>query len=92
MIRNKYELKEAKKRLRQREADAKGKIVSNWKALKSSLRPKSLLAGQFDHKPPSENGEDSLLVNIFSYSAALLGRRLGEIAEEKLGEMFKKEE
>ena len=91
MIRNKYELKAEKKRLRQREKELKGQIVSNWKAIKSTLRPKNLISSHFAEKSIPQNSEDSLLVNIFSYGAAILGRKLGEKAEEKLNDFLKKD-
>jgi len=91
MIRNKYELKAEKKRLRQREKELKGQIVSNWKAIKSTLRPKNLISSHLSEKSIPQNGEDSLLVNIFSYGAAILGRKLGEKAEEKLHDFLKKD-
>ncbi len=91
MIRNKYELRQEKKRLRDREKELKNKIASDWKELKTTLRPKNLLVSQLNEKSIPHNGDDSLLVNIFSYSAALLGRKLGEKAEEKLGDFFNKE-
>jgi|WetSurMetagenome_2_1015567.scaffolds.fasta_scaffold1016906_2 hypothetical protein len=92
MIRNKYELRQEKKRLRDKEKELKGKISYSWKELKNSIRPKNLIASQLDNQGIPHDDKDSILVNIFSYSAALLGRKLGERAEEKLGDMFRKEE
>ena len=91
MIRNKAELRQEKKRLRQREKELKSQIVSNWKAIKNTLRPKNLISSHLAEKSIPQNGEDSLLVNIFSYSAAILGRKLGEKAEEKLNDFLKKD-
>jgi len=91
MIRNKAELRQEKKRLRQREKELKSQIVSNWKAIKYTLRPKNLISSHLAEKSIPQNGEDSLLVNIFSYSAAILGRKLGEKAEEKLNDFLKKD-
>jgi len=90
MIRNKYELRQEKKRLKQKEADLKNQIISNWREIKSSLQPKKLLSNQFNGKASSQDDSDSIFVNILSYSGALLGRKLGEKAEEKLGDFFDK--
>ena len=91
MIRNKYELKAEKKRLRQKEKELKSSIVSNWKELKNTFGPKSLLSGSSGSNGAPANDSDSILVNIFSYSGALLGRKLGEKAEEKLGDFLRKD-
>ena len=89
MIRNKYELRQEKKRLRQREKELKNKIVSDWHDLKSTLRPNNLLSnGLSRHNGIPGNDEDSLMVHIFSYAASILGRKLGEKAEEKLAGFF----
>lgn len=91
MIRNKYELRQEKIRLRQREKELKNKIVSDWHELKSTLRPNNLLSGgQSRHNGIPGNDEDSLMVHIFSYAASILGRKLGEKAEEKLADFFSK--
>jgi len=91
MIRNRYELRQEKKRLRQREQELKNKIVSNWHELKSTVSPNNLLgSGQARHSGIPGNDEDSLMVHIFSYAASILGRKLGEKAEEKLAGFFSK--
>jgi len=91
MIRNKIELKAEKKRLRQREKELKSQIVSNWKELKSSLNPKNIISSHLAEKTTTQSNEDSLLVNIFSFGAAVLGRKIGEKAEEKLNDFLKKD-
>jgi len=91
MIRNKYELKAEKKRLREKEKEVRNTIVSNWKELKNTFRPKNLLSGSTGSNGAADD-TDSILVNIFSYSGALLGRKLGEKAEEKLHDFLKKDE
>lgn len=90
MIRNKYELRQEKKRLRQREKDLKDKIVADWHELKHTLRPKNMLSNGSSHNGIPGNDADSLMVHIFSYAASILGRKLGEKAEEKLAEFFNK--
>ncbi len=90
MIRNKYELRQEKKRLRQREKDLKNKIVSDWHELKHTLRPKNMLSSGNSHSGIQGDDADSLMVHIFSYAASILGRKLGEKAEEKLADFFSK--
>jgi hypothetical protein len=91
MIRNRYELRQEKKRLRQREKELKTRIISNWHELKSTVSPNNFLgSGQARHNGIPGNDEDSLMVHIFSYAASILGRKLGEKAEEKLADFFSK--
>jgi hypothetical protein len=91
MIRNKYELRQEKKRLRQREIELKNKITSDWHELKGTLSPNNLVGGgQSKHNGIPGNDEDSLMVHIFSYAASILGRKLGEKAEEKLADFLSK--
>ena len=88
MIRNKYELRQEKKRLRQREKDLKAKIITDWHDLKHTLRPKNMLSSGLSHNGIPGDDADSLMVHIFSYAASILGRKLGEKAEEKLASFF----
>lgn len=90
MIRNKYELRQEKRRLRQRENELKAKIANDWHELKHTLRPKNMLSSGFSHNGSRGDDADSLMVHIFSYAASILGRKLGEKAEEKIAEFFSK--
>jgi hypothetical protein len=88
MIRNKYELRQEKRRLQQREKDLKAKIITDWRELKHTLRPKNMLSSSLSHNGIRGNDDDSLMVHIFSYAASILGRKLGEKAEEKIADFF----
>ena len=93
-IKNIKQLKEEKKRIKQRQEDLEKKISGNWLEVKDSLRPvniaKQAIGSILVNKTASVLNGGSLLKSALTFGLTLMAKKFTTNAGEKIGRFFKK--